>query len=330
MTQYWKDFPDIADFLGNVESLILNLLDQNAFPLKKELGDLVESGGKMLRPALVYVGAEFGLSRTRKRWTKKQREKIVNIAAAIELLHTATLIHDDILDRASSRRGIPTLHTRLGSTNAILAGDWLFSRTYRIIAQYVHPSSAVLLSDFVSAICKAEINQDLTKFRFTSSRRRYLQTIAGKTAALFSLALHIGASESGCSALHTQALRRTGYNLGMAFQIIDDILDYESSVKELKKPVGNDLREGLCTLPLIYALQEDCEHIKPLVAEIRTAPDSVEQILSLVMNTKAIDRARADAAHYTRLAHVEIERLPNGAPKNDLERIVNSLLVRKY
>ena len=330
MTQYWKDFPDIADFLGNVETLILNLLDRNAFPLKRELGELVESGGKMLRPALVYVGAEFGLNRAQKLWTKKQKEKMIHIAAAIELLHTATLIHDDILDRASSRRGIPTLHTRLGSTNAILAGDWLFSRTYRIIAQYMHPSRAVLLSDFVSAICKAEINQDLTKFSFTSSRRRYLQTIAGKTAALFSLALHIGASESGCSVPYTQALRRTGYNLGMAFQIIDDILDYESSVEELKKPVGNDLREGLCTLPLIYALQEDGARIKTLLAKIQTAPESVERVLALVMKTHAIDRARADAAHYTRLAHAEISKLPNGAPKSDLERIVNQLLVRKY
>ncbi len=330
MTQYWKDFPHIDDFLENVENLILNLLEQNAFPLKKELGELIESGGKMLRPALVYVGAEFGLSRTRKRWTRGQQKKMVNIAAAIELLHTATLIHDDILDRASSRRGIPTLHTRLGSTNAILAGDWLFSQTFRMIAQYVHPSRAVLLSDFVSAICKAEINQDLTKFSFTSSRRKYLQTIAGKTAALFSLALHIGASESGCSALHIQALRRTGYNLGMAFQIIDDIFDYESSLEALKKPVGNDLSEGLCTLPLIYALQEDAEHIRPLLSDIREVPDSIERILSLVMKTKAIDRARADAAYYTRLAHTEIERLPNGAPKSDLERIVNSLLVRKY
>lgn len=330
MTQYWKDFPDIADFLGNVENLILNLLDRNAFPLKRELGGLVESGGKMLRPALVYVGAEFGLSRARKRWTAKQKEKMVNIAAAIELLHTATLIHDDILDRAASRRGIPTLHTRLGSTNAILAGDWLFSRTYHIIAKYVHPSRAVLLSDFVSAICKAEINQDLAKFSFSSSRRGYLQTIAGKTAALFSLALHIGASESGCSVLHTQALRRTGYNLGMAFQIIDDILDYESSAEELKKPVGNDIREGLCTLPLIYALREDGEHIRPLLSEIRGNPASVDRILSLVMRTEAIDRARADAAHYTRLAHAEIARLPEGAPRQDLERIVNSLLVRKY
>lgn len=330
MTQYWKDFPDIAEFLGNVEELILATLERNAFPLKGELEALVESGGKMLRPALVYVGAEFGLSRSQKQWTKKQKEKMVNIAAAIELLHTATLIHDDILDRASSRRGIPTLHTRFGTTNAILAGDWLFSRTYRIIAQYVHPSRAVLLADFVGAICKAEINQDLTKFSFALSRRKYLQTIAGKTAALFALALHIGASETGCSALNTQALRRTGYNLGMAFQIIDDILDYESSLEELKKPVGNDIREGLCTLPLIYALQEDSAHIRPLLSEIRAAPESVESILSRVMKTNAIDHARADAAHYTRLAHTEIARLPEGAPRRDLEHIVNSLLVRKY
>jgi len=330
MTDYWKDFPDIADFLRDVEALILSILENNTFPLGKDIGELVESGGKMLRPALVFVGGEFGFERNQKKWNKRQKDKLVHIAAAIELLHTATLIHDDILDRASHRRGIPTLHQTLGTTNAILAGDWLLSRTHRIIAQYVQPNRAVLLADFVGAICKAEINQDLAKYSFVSSRRRYLQTIAGKTAALFAIALHIGASESGCSASDTQALRRTGYNLGMAFQIIDDILDYESSIEELKKPVGNDIREGLCTLPLIYALQENGDEIRPLLSDIRARPDLVENILGLVMQTKAIERAREDAAHYTRLAHDEIGRLPEGKPRHDLELIVNSLLVRTY
>jgi len=330
MTQYWNDFPDIKDFLSETEALILSILENNTFPLREEVGRLVESGGKMLRPALVYVGGEFGLNPDRKKWSKKQEKRLVHIAAAIELLHTATLIHDDILDRASHRRGIPTLHQTLGTTNAILAGDWLLSRCYRIIAQYVHPSRAVLLAEFVSAICKAEINQDLTKYTFALSRRRYLQTIAGKTAALFALALHIGAAETGCSAFTTQALRRTGYNLGMAFQIIDDILDYESSLEELKKPVGNDIREGLCTLPLIYALEEKGEKIRPLLSDIRAHPDSVGSVLNLVHETDAVKRARKDAEHYTRLAHAEISRMPEGKPRRDLELIVNSLLVRTY
>jgi len=330
MTDYWKNFPHIADFLRDVEALILSILEDNAFPLGKDIEKLVESGGKMLRPALVFVGSEFGLDRNPKKWTKKQKDKLVHVAAAIELLHTATLIHDDIIDRASHRRGIPTLHQTLGTTNAILAGDWLLSRTYRIIAQYVHPNRAVLLTDSVSAICKAEINQDLVKYSFVSSRRRYLQTIAGKTAALFALALYIGASETGCSVFNSQALRRTGYNLGMAFQIIDDIFDYESSIEELKKPVGNDIREGLCTLPLIYALQENGKEIRPLLSDIRTQPNLVESVLGLVLQTKAIERARSDAAHYTRLAHAEIEHLPAGKPRHDLELIVNSLLVRTY
>jgi heptaprenyl diphosphate synthase len=330
MTDYWKDFPDIADFLGDVEALILSILENSTFPLGEDIGKLVESGGKMLRPALVFVGGEFGLARNQKKWTRKQKDILVHIAAAMELLHTATLIHDDIIDRASHRRGIPTLHQTLGTTNAILAGDWLLSRTYRIIAQYVQPKHAVVLSDFVSAICKAEINQDLAKYSFVSSRRRYLQTIAGKTAELFSLALHIGALETGCSAANTQALRRTGYNLGMAFQIIDDILDYESSIEELKKPVGNDIREGLCTLPLIYALQENEEEIRPLLSAIHTRPDIVEDVLGLVLQTKAIERAQEDATHYTHLAHMEIGRLPPGKPRHDLELIVNSLLVRTY
>jgi geranylgeranyl pyrophosphate synthase len=115
----------------------------------------------------------------------------------------------------------------------------------------------------------------------------------------------------------------------MAFQIIDDIFDYESSIEELKKPVGNDIREGLCTLPLIYALQENGKEIRPLLSDIRTQPTLVENVLGLVLQTKAIERARSDAAHYTRLAHAETERILQAA-RHDLELIVNSLLVRTY
>ena len=330
MTEYWKDFPDIEEFLGDVESLIVSMLGKASFPLEKDVGTLVKSGGKMLRPALVYVGGEFGLDKAHKKWSKKERNKLVHIAAGIEMLHTATLIHDDMLDRASHRRGIPTLHQTLGTTNAILAGDWLLARTFRIISEQVQPKRAMILADFVSAICKAEINQDLAKYGFKSSRRHYLQTIAGKTAALFALALHVGAAESGCSNADTQALRRTGYNLGMAFQIIDDILDYESNIQELKKPVGNDIREGLCTLPLIYALQEKQKEIMPLLKEVKAKPELVDSILTLVHQTKAIERAREDAAHYSRLAHTEIGRLPEGKPRHDLELIVNALLVRTH
>lgn len=330
MTQYWNDFPEIDNFLRDVESYILAMLDPSAFPLGKEVQGLIASGGKMLRPALVFVAAEFGINKPQKKWTKAQKEKVINLATAIELLHTATLIHDDIIDRASHRRGIPALHKQTSTTSAILAGDWLFSRAYRIIAQYVHPQQAVLLAEFVSAICKAEIFQDLAKFSFASSKRMYLQTIAGKTAALFALALHIGASETGCSPKNMQTLRRVGHNLGMAFQIIDDILDYESNIEALKKPVGNDIREGLCTLPLIYALQENGDAIRPLLADIRANPESIPAILNLVNQTDAIERARKDAAHFTQRAHAEIANLPEGSAKADLMTIVNSLLVRKY
>jgi len=330
MTQYWNDFPEIDKFLRDVESHILAMLEPSAFPLGKEVQGLIDSGGKMLRPALVFVAAEFGHNKPQRKWTKAQKEKVINLATAIELLHTATLIHDDVIDRASRRRGIPALHKQTSTTSAILAGDWLFSRTYRIIAQYVHPQRAVLLAEFVSAICKAEIFQDLAKFSFASSKRMYLQTIAGKTAALFALALHIGASETGCSPKNVQTLRRVGYNLGMAFQIIDDILDYESSIEALKKPVGNDIREGLCTLPLIYALQENDDAIRPLLADIRANPESIPTILNLVNQTDAIERARKDAAHFTQRAHAEIANLPEGTPRADLMTIVNSLLVRKY
>lgn len=321
--------PDIERFLDRVEALILSTFDRSAFPMADDMRAMVESGGKMLRPALVFVGGKFGLA-NKKRKNAKDEDRLVHIAAAIEMLHTATLIHDDIIDRASHRRGIPTIHEKAGPTSAILAGDWLFSQCYRIIATYLKPDRAVLLAEFVSAICKAEIQQDLEKYRFNPSRRRYLQTIAGKTAALFSLALHIGASETGCSPAVTQRLRRTGYNLGMAFQIIDDILDYESSIETLKKPVGNDIREGLCTLPLIFALEEKPEELRALLAHVQNRKAPVDQIVEMVRSTAALPRAREEAGRYTRLAQKEIAGLPEGEARQSITKIVESLLVRDY
>ncbi|MCX8013092.1 MAG: polyprenyl synthetase family protein [Rectinema sp.] len=329
MTHYWKDLPDIERFLDHVEALILSTFDRNSFPLADDMRAMVESGGKMLRPALVYIGGKFGLA-NKKRQRAKDEDRLIHIAAAIEMLHTATLIHDDIIDRASHRRGIPSIHQKAGTTSAILAGDWLFSQCYRIIATYLKPDRAVLLAEFVSAICKAEIQQDLDKYRFNPSRRRYLQTIAGKTAALFSLALHIGASETGCNSAVTQRLRRTGYNLGMAFQIIDDILDYESSLETLKKPVGNDIREGLCTLPLIFALEEKPEELRPLLAKVHNKNAPVSHIVEIVRSTAALPKAREEAGRYTRLARKEIAGLPEGEAREIIAKLVESLLIRDF
>jgi heptaprenyl diphosphate synthase len=331
MNAIWNDCPTIAARLAEVEAILEDSLGDPTYPLAAETKELVLSGGKMLRPAFVLIGAGFGAQERRLAAGRAAAgSKIAHIAAAVELLHVASLIHDDVIDQADVRRGIPSLHGRFGTTNAILAGDWLFSRSFRLAADYASVKSSRALARFVGAICSAEISQDLSKFSFATTRRGYLRTIAGKTAALFSLSLHVGAAEAKAGASLTQALRRAGYDIGMAFQIIDDILDYESDDRTMGKPVGNDLKEGLLTLPLILALRKRGPELRPLLTSERLDDGAIAFILKTVADSGALDEARRIAASFTERARREIGRLPACPARDDLVAITESLLTRKY
>jgi heptaprenyl diphosphate synthase len=342
LTDFWKKSPRLEVFLAEVESILDETTNDPTFPLSAETKQLVLSGGKMLRPALVSIGAGFGKQcKTIRKENPKVNGKsnilsgsrgnrIACIAAAIEILHTATLIHDDVLDNADLRRGTRTLHTTFGTTNAILAGDWLFSRSFRLVADNASTENARILSRLVGTVCSAEIHQDLDKFKFDTRRRDYMRTIAGKTAALFALSLHVGASETGTNPIVSQALRRTGYDLGMAFQIMDDILDYESDSNTLRKPVGNDIKEGLCTLPLIFAMETDKALIEPLLKKRPFTDEKVMEILSQVEASGGLSKSRAVAHRFTDRAHHEIASLPDVPARRDLSDLVDRLLVRTY
>lgn len=328
MTDFWKDTPGLEKLLSEVESIIVTNLNDPGYPLATQTSALILSGGKMLRPAMVLIASGFSPTKI----STQTRHKITHIAAALEILHTATLVHDDILDDADVRRGIPSLHTKFGTANAILAGDWLFSRSFRLVADHAQQKSARILARFIESICSAEIRQDLGKFSFSTTRRDYLRTIAGKTAALFSLALHVGAAETKVPAIVTQGLRRAGYDIGMAFQIIDDILDCESDDATLKKPTGNDLKEGLCTLPLIYAM-EDNSVAAPLAALLAARPigdEEVAKILDIINQCGALEKARAAARTFTARARKEISSLPPCPARDELATLTEKLLTRTY
>lgn len=327
MTALWNESPGIEKKLGRVEKILAQTLDDPSYPLALETKELVLSGGKMLRPAFVLIGAGFGSGHLS---GNSRTDRIAHIAAAVELIHVASLIHDDIIDQADKRRGIVGLHKRFGTTNAILAGDWLFSQSFRLTADFASIKSARVLARFVGSVCSAEIHQDLSKFSFSTSRREYLRTIAGKTAALFSLSLHVGASEAKATLVVTQNLRRAGYDIGMAFQIIDDILDYESDDKTLRKPVGNDIREGLCTLPLILALKKNESVLRPLLDKKGMDDARVSKIVKIVTESDALEAAREVARHFTARALKEIGALPACEAREELLSITRKLLTRTY
>jgi heptaprenyl diphosphate synthase len=322
MNDFWKDAPEIAARLESVRSLMERTVRTPSFPLGEAVAEMIDSRGKMLRPALIVIGSRFGRS--------ADAERIDSLGAGIELLHVATLIHDDIIDEAAVRRGIPAIHTRFGTKEAVLAGDWLLSRCFQLAARSAEPANAQALARLVGAICAAEIEQDLGKYKYHSSVRRYLRTITGKTAALFALALNAGAAEAKAPAKVVQTLRRAGYNVGMAFQVIDDILDFESSEGVMRKPVGKDLMEGLCTLPLIYALMSDRGSFAGLLDRQPLDEGRVADIISAVARLGGIERARTLARRFTTRSLSEIGCLPEGKARDELAGLAEKLLHRQY
>lgn len=326
MNEFWKDSPELDARLDRVLELMDGSLRSPDFPLADAVAGIARANGKLLRPALIIIGSRFGT-----RGAQVDEARIDALAAAVELLHLATLVHDDIIDEAALRRGKPALHTRFGTKEAVLAGDWLFSRSFRLAAESAGPANAQALARLIGAICAAEIDQDLGKWRYSSSVRRYYRTIAGKTAALFSLALYAGAAECKAKESDAQSLRRAGYDIGMAFQVIDDILDCESSEDAMRKPVGADLREGLCTLPLVLALRAEDESLRAELGLLRGAGASdalVASILGRIARLGGIRGSRDAARRFTERARSEIARLPACSSRDDLSGIAEKLLKR--
>lgn len=320
MTDFWSGIPDIPARLDAVRSRMKAVVGEERFPLADAIDRLIDANGKMLRPAFLIMAGRFG----------KKPKDLTDLAAAIELLHIATLIHDDVIDDAETRRGVATIHSLHGTKEAVLAGDWLFSRCFRLASEASSPENARLLAALIGALCSEEIHQDRERFTWPASERNYLRKISGKTAALFSLALRAGAIEAKSNTRVVSALTRAGYATGMAFQIMDDILDYESSEGAMRKPVARDIREGLCTLPLILALRLEPDRLRPLLGTSRPEDAELEAIVNVVRECGAMDSARAMARRYTDRAMRELSRLPKGSPRDELRLAVERLLSRTH
>jgi len=327
MTEFWPRNSRLGRALEGVAALMDETVRAADFPIADEVASLVASNGKMLRPALLYIGAGFG--------SKAGEGSLRSLAASVELLHVSTLIHDDYIDDAALRRGQPTLHTRVGPKEAVLAGDWLFSRCFLLSAASTDPENARTLARVIAAIVSSEIRQDLDKWSYSTSVRSYLRKIAGKTAALFALSLQAGAQEAKAPRLVAQRLRRAGYDMGMAFQVIDDILDFESTEGVMRKPVGRDLAEGLCTLPLIHALRRDEAGIRVGLAALRDPSGRVDEaavqaLIARCTELGGVDEARKEAALFTERAKGEMALLPACAARDELESLADRLLTRDY
>ena len=258
------------------------------------------------------------------------QRKIIRIGAAVEMLHMATLVHDDIIDGAATRRGMATLHAVRGPRGAVLVGDWLFVSGFSLVADLAKSENAQALSRLIARICGSEISQSADRHVIHTSVRRYLRRIAGKTAALFALSFHVGAQESGCTPQICTILRRLGYCLGMGFQIIDDILDFRQIGAETGKPTGSDLSQGIYTLPAILALLHDDGRLATALGRRPRGRWAIARTARLIEDRGGIEGARRLARGYTERSLREIDRLPSNASREVLREVTERLLHRNY
>jgi heptaprenyl diphosphate synthase len=321
MRSFWEGNPELLDLLERVRGEIVSRTGGGDGPVPSAVRRLVESNGKMLRPAFVLLASSFGAP---------ESGRVRRAAAAIEMLHLATLVHDDIIDEASVRRGIQTLHALAGNKAAVLTGDWLFAAAFSLVAEFADMGSARAMAALVAQICAGEIRQAGDRYRVDPSLRRYLRTIAGKTAVLFALSFHVGARESGCDPRVRETLVRLGYSLGMGFQILDDILDFEGTAAETGKPTGSDLAQGIFTLPVVLGLRCDDGSLAAALADPPYTAERMARIVGMISDSGSLEGARRLARAYTERSLREIARLPDTGARRTLRAVADRLLHRTY
>lgn len=304
----------IAEPLARLEQ-ILQDVSTVEFPLVREVvRSAFAYGGKRIRPTIaLLVGRLVGAD----------ADKLMALAASVETLHAATLIHDDLIDQSFVRRGHPTLNASLSAETTVLAGDYLFARSAAFAAQTGSPRVVKIFAECLMTICGGELGQ-LTGRRSIPSREQYLKRIYSKTAALFAAAAEGAAVLGHRSEAEVSALRQYGSDLGLAFQIVDDILDFTADETTLGKPVGSDIRQGTVTLPALYAAQAGA----PVERAISGDKAAVEAVIQMVRGSEAVALARAEAQQYAGSAVTALAWFPQSETRETLEALADFTVSR--
>lgn len=307
-------FIPVHDQIHQVENLMKLQAEGHHPDLQAALQHLLASGGKRIRPTVtILVGRMFSAP----------IEKIITLAAAIELLHTATLVHDDLIDGSLLRRGIPTINSRWSPGATVLTGDFLFARSAKLAADIESIPVMSLFSKTLSTIVNGEITQ-LFASRCHADRKDYYQRIYAKTASLFEAAATCAALISPIEAAHLESIQSYGYNIGMAFQIVDDVLDFISDEMKLGKPVGSDLRQGLITLPTLYYIEDhpqDPDVVRILSGHCPQYETDIAALVDRIRSSDAADRAIAEAETYIQSAYRNLQILPECQERAHLEEL---------
>ncbi|KXG78447.1 polyprenyl synthetase family protein [Thermotalea metallivorans] len=308
--------------LDKVEEELYNTVSDSGGFTREICFGLIESGGKRLRPLLVLCAAQcFG----------SLNEKVIKTASAFELIHMASLVHDDIIDEASIRRNRPSLNAQRGNLTSVLIGDYLFAKAFEIFAANRLIQSMNLAVEAISEMCDGEIIQANNKFNFHQSIEDYYDRIYKKTGILLSACCQAGAIAGGAPEKEVKALKDYGTYLGYAFQIIDDLLDFTGDPKILGKPVGRDLKEGNITLP-VFKLMKQGEYkagLEKIFAQHGFTEDAYREVIRLLQDSYALEESYKEAADYVGKAKNALKDIKDSYYKNILLEVAEKILMRK-
>ncbi len=318
-------FAGIQDDLDRVDTIFQERATSGLPLLNSASMHAFGSQGKRLRTAITLLAGKLNTYRF---------DKLLLLSVAFEMLHLATLIHDDIVDEAATRRNKPTVNALWGDKIAILLGDYYFAKTAGLIADIEDSRIDHLFSDTVATVCEGTILEMMTAGRIDLTIETYYEKIKHKTACLIASCAKGGAIVSQASPEEIVYLYDYGLNLGLAFQIVDDVLDYTEDQATTGKPAGNDLRQGMVTLPLIYALQGSspnghqqlAQHV--LRSETRQEAE-VQAIINWVTGSYAIERALKDAHDYAEKARSALYHFPASPDRDVLDELIDFVLIRK-
>jgi geranylgeranyl pyrophosphate synthase len=312
----------VAEDMILVEDLLESTKQVEIPALRRMLDHALEARGKRLRPALVLLAGNLG---------DYNLNKLVPLGTAIELLHTASLVHDDVVDGAQSRRGRPTTNNVFDNALTVLLGDYMFANAAEMVTRTGSLAVTRLFALALMKMTSGELDQDAAAFDVGKDIQNYLWRIGGKTAALIANATEGGAVLGGCSESVVEAMRSYGYSIGMAFQIVDDLLDYIGDEALMGKPVGSDLREGTVTLPGLLLLERYPidNPIKKFFTARRGREERLQEAIEMVRSTDVVDRSMDIAKDYIRRANEALSILPDSDTVRSLRDIGEYVLNRQ-
>lgn len=318
-----KTYSYLKNDLNTIEDALSKVIQAEHPVLREASTQLLEAGGKRIRPVFVLLSGRFG---------DFNMEEIKTIAISLELIHMATLVHDDVIDEAELRRGQPTVKHHYGNRIAMYTGDYILARALESITMIEKPAIHQSLSEAIVEVCIGEIEQIKDKYNINQNLRHYLRRIKRKTALLIATSCKLGAISAGLSEKHTQKLFRYGYYIGMSYQIIDDILDFTSSSKVLGKPAGNDLRQGNITLPVLIAMQNKtfAEALRRVFQNPSEIEDvDIQELIHHITHSNVIDQSYQLSEKYLHKALEIIQDFPDHKAKRTLENIARYIGKRR-